>query len=118
MMEMISRIKAVLRRTTPKEDAPVLMCGGITLNTVKHQVSVHDQPVTLTLKEYELLRTFMENLARHSPGSSFFPRSGALTSSGKPGRWMSISELCGPSWEAAADDCHRPRSGLQNGGYR
>ena len=49
MMEMISRIKAVLRRTTPKEDAPVLMCGGITLNTVKHQVSVHAQPVTLTL---------------------------------------------------------------------
>ena len=64
MMEMISRIKAVLRRTTPKEDAPVLMCGGITLNTVKHQVSVHDQPVTLTLKEYELLRTFMENLGK------------------------------------------------------
>lgn len=64
MMEMISRIKAVLRRTTPKEEAPVLMCGGITLNTVKHQVSVHDQPVTLTLKEYELLRTFMENLGK------------------------------------------------------
>ena len=64
MMEMISCIKAVLRRTTPKEDAPVLMCGGITLNTVKHQVSVHDQPVTLTLKEYELLRTFMENLGK------------------------------------------------------
>ena len=64
MMEMISRIKAVLRRTTPKEDAPVLMCGGITLNTVKHQVSVHDQPITLTLKEYELLRTFMENLGK------------------------------------------------------
>lgn len=64
MMEMISRIKAVLRRTTPKEDAPVLMRGGITLNTVKHQVSVHDQPVTLTLKEYELLRTFMENLGK------------------------------------------------------
>lgn len=64
MMEMISRIKAVLRRATPKEDAPVLMCGGITLNTVKHQVSVHDRPVTLTLKEYELLRTFMENLGK------------------------------------------------------
>ena len=64
MMEMISRIKAVLRRTTPKEDAPVLMCGGITLNTVKHQVSVLDQPVTLTLKEYELLRTLMENLGK------------------------------------------------------
>lgn len=64
MMEMISRIKAVLRRTTPKEDALVLMCGDITLNTVKHQVSVHDQPVTLTLKEYELLRTFMENLGK------------------------------------------------------
>ena len=40
------------------------MCGCITLNTFKHQVSVHDQPVTLTLKENELLRTFMENLGK------------------------------------------------------
>lgn len=64
MMEMVSRIKAVLRRTTPKEEAVVLMHGGITMNTVKHQVSVNDKPVTLTLKEYELLRTFMENVGK------------------------------------------------------
>ncbi|MDO4384117.1 MAG: response regulator transcription factor [Eubacteriales bacterium] len=64
MMEMVSRIKAVLRRTTPKEEAVVLMQGGITMNTVKHQVSVNDKPVTLTLKEYELLRTFMENVGK------------------------------------------------------
>ena len=64
MMEMVSRIKAVLRRTTPKEEAVVLMQGGITMNTVKHQVSINDKPVTLTLKEYELLRTFMENVGK------------------------------------------------------
>lgn len=64
MMEMVSRIKAVLRRTTPKEESVVLMHGGITMNTVKHQVSVNDKPVTLTLKEYELLRTFMENVGK------------------------------------------------------
>ena len=64
MMEMISRIKAVLRRSTPKDSNAILMRGGITMNTVKHQVSVDNRPVTLTLKEYELLRTFMENVGK------------------------------------------------------
>ena len=63
MMEMISRIKAVLRRTTPKEDAPVLMCGGITLNTVKHQVSVHD----LSLKHIRPCRRRRNSTTRCSP---------------------------------------------------
>lgn len=65
MMEMVSRIKAVLRRTAPKQ-AKVISYGGITLDESKHTVTVNEMPVVLTLKEYEILRLFMEN-----PGQVF-----------------------------------------------
>ena len=61
MMELISRIKAVLRRTAPKEEADDMMVGSVLLNPKKHCVSVNGQEVILTLKEFELLRTLMEN---------------------------------------------------------
>lgn len=60
MMEMVSRIKAVLRRTGSKPSV-VLTYGAITLNEDKHTVTVDDKPVMLTLKEYELLKVLMEN---------------------------------------------------------
>lgn len=60
MMEMVSRIKAVLRRTGSKP-SEVLTYGAITLNEDKHTVTVDDKPVMLTLKEYELLKVLMEN---------------------------------------------------------
>ena len=60
MMEMVSRIKAVLRRATPKQ-AEVLACGGISMDKSRHTVTVYGAPVSLTLKEYELLKLFMEN---------------------------------------------------------
>ena len=65
MMEMVSRIKAGLRRTAPKQ-AKVISYGGITLDESKHTVTVNKTPVSLTLKEYEILRLFMEN-----PGQVF-----------------------------------------------
>jgi two-component system alkaline phosphatase synthesis response regulator PhoP len=65
MMEMVSRIKAVLRRTAPKQ-AKVISYGGITLDEDKHTVTVNDTPVTLTLKEYEILKLLMDN-----PGQVF-----------------------------------------------
>jgi len=63
MMEMISRIKAVLRRTGSKQNT-TLACGPIRLDEGKHSVSVDVKPVTLTLKEYDLLKLFMENPGR------------------------------------------------------
>ena len=65
MMEMVSRIRAVLRRTAPKQ-AKVISYGGITLDEGKHTVTVNDTPVTLTLKEYEILKLLMDN-----PGQVF-----------------------------------------------
>lgn len=60
MMEMIARIKAVMRRTTPKTDQ-VLTCGNIVLDEIRHIVTVDGKQVVLTLKEYELLKLLMEN---------------------------------------------------------
>ena len=60
MMEMVARIKAVMRRTAPKTDQ-VLTCGDIVLDEVRHIVTVDGKQVVLTLKEYELLKLLVEN---------------------------------------------------------
>ena len=61
MIEMVSRIRAVLRRTGHRAEPTVLRQGGILLDEARHAVEVDGSPVTLTLKEYDLLRLFMEN---------------------------------------------------------
>lgn len=60
MMEMISRVRAVLRRSAPHSSG-VLTVGPIALDVVRHRVTVGGNEVTLTLKEFELLRLFAEN---------------------------------------------------------
>ena len=64
MMEMVSRVKAVLRRTAPASQGQVLSHGGIQMDTVQHIVTADGVRVELTFKEYELLRHFMENPGR------------------------------------------------------
>lgn len=65
MIEMVSRVRAVLRRTAPKQ-ASLLNCGSLTMNTAEHTVLLDGHPVELTLKEYDLLRLFLEH-----PGQVF-----------------------------------------------
>lgn len=64
MMEMVSRVKAVLRRTTPRQDQQVLQAGALSLNLGEHIVTVDGQRVTLTLKEFEVLRVMMEHVGQ------------------------------------------------------
>ncbi len=64
MMEMISRIKAVLRRTSPEGENRILRVGELEMDMNQHIVTSCGGRVQLTLKEYELLRLFMENLGR------------------------------------------------------
>ncbi|MCD7927892.1 MAG: response regulator transcription factor [Oscillospiraceae bacterium] len=64
MMEMVSRIRAVLRRTAPEAAPSLLTCGGLEMNETSHQVRVNGAPVELTLKEYALLRLFLQNPGR------------------------------------------------------
>ena len=64
MMEMISHIKAVLRRTAPKMSKNILSTGKLLVNPDEHSVFANGEKVMLTLKEFELLRIFMENPGR------------------------------------------------------
>ena len=66
VMEMVSRIKAVLRRCEPEEVGEILKIAEITLNDKEHTVSVNGEKVALTFKEFELLKMFMSN-----PGAAF-----------------------------------------------
>ena len=59
VMELIARVKAVLRRTM--EEEKFLSLGDVFLDDEKHMVYVKDQPCSLTFKEYELLKLLLHN---------------------------------------------------------
>ena len=64
MMELIARIRAVLRRTEDmqdKDEPRPLVAGGICVDERAHTVFVNEQEVQLTLKEYQLLCLLMKN---------------------------------------------------------
>ena len=67
MMEMASRVRAVLRRSgRAAEKQKLIRVGGLEMNLGEHIVTADGIRVQLTLKEFELLRTFMT-----SPGRAF-----------------------------------------------
>ena len=61
MMELVSRVKAVMRRTGRAPDKDDMSVGGVCVNVKKHEVTVDGKAVTLTLKEFELLKRLMRN---------------------------------------------------------
>lgn len=62
VMELISRVKAMLRRSAkPEEREKILKLGNVLLDREKHAVYVNDTPCELTYKEYELLKLLMVN---------------------------------------------------------
>lgn len=60
MMEMVSRVKAVLRRVNRDADA-ALTYKTIEMNESSHRVTVTGKEIDLTVKEYELLRLFLKS---------------------------------------------------------
>lgn len=65
MMEMISRIRAVLRRSAPPvPEIKLLTMGALSLDPASHTVTADGARVELTLKEYELLRLFLTSPGR------------------------------------------------------
>ena len=66
IMEMVSRVKAVLRRCKPKIASNLLKLDGLVLNPEEHTVTVGGERVVLTYKEYELLYLFLSQ-----PGIAF-----------------------------------------------
>ena len=66
IMEMVSRVKAVLRRSRPVKTTNLLKLDGLVLNPDEHTVVVDGERVSLTYKEYELLHLFLSQ-----PGIAF-----------------------------------------------
>ena len=61
MMELVSRVKAVLRRTSKHMTEKMLKLGGIRMDVSRHTVFAAGLEILLTLKEFDLLKLFMEN---------------------------------------------------------
>lgn len=61
MMELISRIKAVLRRSKKIETGEELEVSGVVVDSQKHEVKVDGKSIVLTLKEFELLELLINN---------------------------------------------------------
>lgn len=66
MMELLSRVKAVLRRCAPSDGHDCLTAGSICMHPGRHVVTVEGQEIPLTLKEFEMLRLMLT-----SPGRVF-----------------------------------------------
>ena len=64
MMEMVSRIRAVLRRAAPAATPGLLQMGNLRMDSTSHTVYAGDTRVELTLKEFELLKLFLEHPGR------------------------------------------------------
>ncbi len=62
MMEMVSRVKAVLRRVLPQETPSVLQLGQLVLNISAHSVTVEGKMVELALKEFSMLELFLNHV--------------------------------------------------------
>lgn len=61
VMELISRVKALLRRTEQMEEVNAISCGDVSVDIKRHVVTVGGQPCELTFKEFELLKYLMIN---------------------------------------------------------
>lgn len=61
MMEMVSRVKAVLRRCNLNPAQNILKMDELVLNMDEHTVFISDQRIQLTFKEYEILKLFLQN---------------------------------------------------------
>ena len=66
MLEMVSRVRAVLRRCAIVQPSHQLTVGGLVLDTEKHTVTLNGERIDLTYKEYELVRLFLSH-----PGTAF-----------------------------------------------
>lgn len=66
VMEFVSCVKAILRRCQPRQVEHLLKTGGLIVNIDEHTVTIDGERITLTYKEFELLRLFLSH-----PGMAF-----------------------------------------------
>ena len=61
VMEMVARVKAVLRRTVKEDVSSDITVGKITLKENEHKVTSNGEKIELTHKEFAILKLFMQN---------------------------------------------------------
>jgi two-component system alkaline phosphatase synthesis response regulator PhoP len=61
MMELVARVKALLRRAAPKRKEETFVCGDLSVTPSRHEVIAAGEKVTLTYKEFELIALLVEN---------------------------------------------------------
>lgn len=61
VLELISRVRAILRRCSSDIRQEIITLGGIVFDDSKHIVTSDGEPCTLTFKEYELLKYLLKN---------------------------------------------------------
>lgn len=61
VMELVSCVKAVLRRCQPKRTDHLLKTGNLVVNLDEHTVTVNNERILLTLKEFDMLRLFLSH---------------------------------------------------------
>lgn len=64
--ELVARVRVVLRRTIHEDSPNILHYGQLEVNFFRHEVSINNEPISLTPKEFKLLETFMRD-----PGRAF-----------------------------------------------
>lgn len=61
IMELIARVKAVMRRSQAVQEEKIYYCGSIFMDDEKRAVYIDNKPCELTFKEYELLKILLQN---------------------------------------------------------
>lgn len=102
MMEMVSRVKAVLRRVQRAPIEDVYQSGGISLSLKERLVKVDQEPIQLSYKEFELLKVFMEHPGEVFTRQWLYERIWNGIYSGKTEPWISTCRHFARSWEHAA----------------
>lgn len=99
VMELISQVKALLRRSAgPGEREQLLKLGSVVLDREKHAVRVADEPCELTFKEYELLKLLMVNAGFVTTREVILNRVWGTDFEGSPAPSTCISKRCAGSW--------------------
>ena len=61
VLELISRVKSLLRRTIRSDESTVIEIGDLKLDVNEHILSFKDEIITLTIKEFQLIKLFIQN---------------------------------------------------------
>jgi two-component system alkaline phosphatase synthesis response regulator PhoP len=102
VMELVSCVKAVLRRCAPKPTEHLLKTGGLIVNLDEHTVTADGERVILTYKEFEILRCSSPIRASPLPATNSWRRFGVWITAARHERWICTSGPSGRSWAPTA----------------